>query len=55
VNWKLALVALALAAPLGAQETAKSDSMRHPMMGTGHGMMMNDPIERTSSLVVHSR
>ena len=44
MNWKLALVALALAAPLGAQETAKSDSMRHPMMGTGHGMMMNDPM-----------
>ncbi len=44
MNWKLALVALALAAPLGAQETAKSDSMRHPTMGAGHGMMMNDPM-----------
>jgi len=44
MNWKLVLVALALAAPLGAQETAKSDSMRHPMMGAGHGMMMNDPM-----------
>src|SRR5216683_347698 len=32
MNWKVALFALALAAPLGAQETAKSDSLRHAMM-----------------------
>jgi len=44
MNWKVALFALALAAPLGAQETAKSDSMRHPTMGADHGMMMNDPM-----------
>ncbi|PYO98756.1 MAG: hypothetical protein DMD60_03480 [Gemmatimonadetes bacterium] len=44
MNWKVALFALALAAPLGAQETAKSDSLRHPMMGAGRGMMMDDPM-----------
>jgi len=44
MNWKLVLVALALAAPLGAQERAKPDSMRHPMMGAGPGMMMSDPM-----------
>jgi LTXXQ motif family protein len=43
MNWKLALVAVALAAPLGAQEAAKSDSMRHPTAGAGPGMM-NDPM-----------
>ncbi len=44
MNWKVALFALALAAPLGAQETAKSDSLRHPMMGAGRGTMMDDPM-----------
>jgi LTXXQ motif family protein len=44
MNWKVALFALALAAPLGAQETAKSDTLRHPMMGASRGMMMDDPI-----------
>jgi len=44
MNWKIALAALALAAPLGAQETAKSDSLHHPMTGTGRGMMMDDPM-----------
>jgi len=38
---KIALVALALAAPLVAQQ---SDSMHHPVMGAGHGMMMDDPM-----------
>ncbi|PYO67430.1 MAG: hypothetical protein DMD69_10375 [Gemmatimonadetes bacterium] len=38
---KIALVALALAAPLAAQQ---SDSMHHPMMGAGHGMTMDDPM-----------
>ena len=38
---KIALVALALAAPLVAQQ---SDSMHHPMMGAGHGMTMDDPM-----------
>jgi hypothetical protein len=42
MNWKLALIALALAAPLGAQQAPPSDSTRHPMMGPGRGMMMMD-------------
>ncbi len=42
MNRKLALVTLALAAPLRAQEPAQADSMRHPMMGAGHAMVMND-------------
>jgi len=37
---KIALVALALAAPLAAQQ---SDSMHHPM-GAGHGMTMDNPM-----------
>lgn len=44
MNWKLGLVAVAVAAPLGAQQAPKSDSLRHPMMGAGRGMMMNDPM-----------
>jgi hypothetical protein len=42
MTWKIALVALALAAPLAAQQP---DSMHHPMMGGGPGMtMMDDPM-----------
>ncbi len=44
MNWKLILGALAVAAPLVAQQPAMPDSMRHSMMGPGPmpgmGMMM---------------
>jgi len=39
MTWKIALVALALAVPLAAQQ---SDTMHHPMMGAGPGMMMDN-------------
>jgi len=41
MTWKIALVALALAVPLAAQQ---SDTMHHPMMGAGPGMMMDNPM-----------
>ena len=41
MTWKIALVALALAVPLAAQQT---DTMHHPMMGAGPGMMMDNPM-----------
>jgi LTXXQ motif family protein len=42
MTWKIALVALALATPLAAQQ---ADSMHHPMMAGGPGMaMMDDPM-----------
>jgi hypothetical protein len=41
MNWKIGWLALALVAPLAAQQP---DSMRHPMMGDRGMMMMDDPM-----------
>lgn len=43
MSWKFGLVALVLSGALAAQQPAKPDSMRHPMMGAGRGMM-DDPM-----------
>lgn len=45
MNWKIAMVVLAAAAPLAAQQPGKPDSMRHPMTEPGpmSGMMMEGP------------
>ena len=44
MNWTSALVVMVLATPLAAQQAEQPDTMHHPMMGAGRGMMMDDPM-----------